>query len=92
MDSFFNLQLSAEDQKAVDKTFGDCLTELETRAIIDMELLSSKVVDCTNEMAGIGPSTTPTSTETDTDADKNEDDSENQIEITGQPNNSNGTS
>lgn len=79
---------------ALDKTFADCLIELKTRAIADIELLSGKVVECTNEMAGIGTTTHSAGNENDTDAttDNADDDRENQIEITGRQSNSSATS
>lgn len=85
-----NLQLSEDDQKALDITFTNCLTELETKATTDMELLNGRVVDCTNEMAGIGTSTLETNDETNTDiteaSTSTDDDTENQIEIVGAQN------
>lgn len=69
---------------ALDKTFADCLIELKTRAIADIELLSEKVVECTNEMTGIGTTTLSASNESDTETstDNADGDGENQIEIT----------
>lgn len=74
---------------ALDKTFAECLTELETKATVDMELLSGNVVDCVNEMAGIGAST---EAGTDNDDDGYGGAADNQIEITGQQNRSSPTS
>lgn len=83
-----------DERTALDKTFADCLIELKTRAIADIELLSEKVVECTNEMAGIGTTTITASNENDTEAstEKADDDRQNHIEISGRQSNSSTTS
>lgn len=87
-----NLQIPVDDQKALDKWFGECLTELEAKATGDFEQLSEKVVECTKEMAGIGMSTISTSDETEateaTSTDSDNGDRENQVQIPWQQNSS----
>lgn len=85
------------DQSTLDNTFANCLNEIEMKATVDMQLLSEKVVDCTNEMTGIGTSTNSMTNENDADTTEanvdndDDDDKNNPIEIIGQLNNSNVT-